>query len=498
MMCPGPVNSSKTGKPNLYTEINKLTKTLRDSISCRLPERSTALSVDQSSPFVQNAEAAAVASRLTKEALNTGELPKALQQALTAVAVQPGWAPAYRQLGEVLDRLERKGDALRCFQGEVPETVWAEYTSLVVCEPSACTTGDVERIELPELSQPPIALHPPQTLTVKSGSEQNQSEFKLNTLRPSEPYVDRVPNGSAWHDAHHTHIYDHRGGILAEHSMGSPCIVNSLRANHPPVKIAKRVFVLGARGISNYYHWMTDILPKLELCRLSGIEFGASDRFVIPFQHRQFQLDTLQRFGIDGDQIYQTHDNSSHITGDEIIVPHLKNKMATTMGRWLPRFLNREFGGSPSLLAEPTERLYISRDSATAKGRCIDNNDEIENLMRSRGFEIVLPENHTVQEQAALFSNAKVVVAPHGAGLTNIVFCRPGTKIIEFYGAHVSPCYWLISELLGLSYYNHHANSDDSCRDSQSSTRSKSDRKTQSFTVRLDDTEAMLSLASIS
>ena len=480
----------------MYTEIYKLTKTLRDSISCLLPDRSVALYVDRSGLFVQNAEEAAIASRLTNEALDAGNLSEALQHALTAVAVQPGWAPAYRQLGTVLDRMERKNDALGCFQGEVPESVWAEYTSLTPCESSAYTLEDVERLELPELNEPPIALHPPQTLSVRSGQETYPSEFKLSAIQPSNPYVDRVPNGFAWHDAHHTHIYDHKGRILAEHSMGSACIVNSLRAKHPPVKIAKRVFMLGARGISNYYHWMTDILPKLELCRLSGIEFNANDRFVIPFQHRQFQVDTLRQFDINSDQIYQTHCNSSHVTGDEIIVPYLKNKMGTTMGRWLPRFLNREFGGSPSVLAEPSERLYISRDSATAKGRCIDNNDEIENLMRSRGFDIVLPEKHSVQEQAALFANARVIVAPHGAGLTNIVFCRPGTKIIEFYGAHVSPCYWLISELSGLSYFNCQANNNSSDTDSQSLARSRSQRKTQSYSVSLDDAEAMLSLGS--
>ena len=34
-------------------------------------------------------------------------------------------------------------------------------------------------------------------------------------------------------------------------------------------------------------------------------------------------------------------------------------------------------------------------------------------------------------EQMAYFYNASIVISPHGAGLTNILFCKPNTRIIE-------------------------------------------------------------------
>lgn len=40
-----------------------------------------------------------------------------------------------------------------------------------------------------------------------------------------------------------------------------------------------------------------------------------------------------------------------------------------------------------------------------------------------------------MQEQAALFAGAEWVVGPHGAGFTNVAFCQPGCRILEWYPA---------------------------------------------------------------
>jgi hypothetical protein len=47
---------------------------------------------------------------------------------------------------------------------------------------------------------------------------------------------------------------------------------------------------------------------------------------------------------------------------------------------------------------------------------------------------------------------ASCIVAPHGAGLANIVFAPPGAAVVEFYGWHLSPEYWLLASQCGLRY----------------------------------------------
>jgi len=57
-------------------------------------------------------------------------------------------------------------------------------------------------------------------------------------------------------------------------------------------------------------------------------------------------------------------------------------------------------------------------------------------------------------EQVALFMNASHIVAPHGGGLTNIVFCNAGCRVVELFGPkYVNPCYWSLAELVGLDYH---------------------------------------------
>jgi hypothetical protein len=56
----------------------------------------------------------------------------------------------------------------------------------------------------------------------------------------------------------------------------------------------------------------------------------------------------------------------------------------------------------------------------------------------------------TIQE----LQNATHVIGPHGAGLSNIYLCRPGTKILEIYpnDKTYQPCYYRVSCICELSY----------------------------------------------
>jgi hypothetical protein len=59
----------------------------------------------------------------------------------------------------------------------------------------------------------------------------------------------------------------------------------------------------------------------------------------------------------------------------------------------------------------------------------------------------------SIDETAALFSKANMIVAPHGAGLTNMLFSPKGTVLVEFMPMlDPNVCYWHLAEMIGHTY----------------------------------------------
>src|SRR5205823_4103252 len=74
--------------------------------------------------------------------------------------------------------------------------------------------------------------------------------------------------------------------------------------------------------------------------------------------------------------------------------------------------------------------------------RQVLNEDDVLAVVESAGFEALFLEGRAVREQAALFAGADVVVAPHGAALANLVFCRPGTAVVELMGTNTASTWY--------------------------------------------------------
>jgi capsular polysaccharide biosynthesis protein len=98
------------------------------------------------------------------------------------------------------------------------------------------------------------------------------------------------------------------------------------------------------------------------------------------------------------------------------------------------------------------ERIYISR--ANQRARKIQNELEVQELLKAYGFSIVLFENMPFQEQIAVMGKAKYVVSNHGANLTNILFMPEKAKVLEI-NKDKSPnlCYYSLASSINLEYF---------------------------------------------
>lgn len=95
-------------------------------------------------------------------------------------------------------------------------------------------------------------------------------------------------------------------------------------------------------------------------------------------------------------------------------------------------------------------KIYVTRQKAS---RSFDNEDEVEALMRQSGFEVCILEELSFERQVSLFRRAGVIVAPHGGGLANLVWCCPGTRVVEIFSPrYFNDCFARLSCTLRLGY----------------------------------------------
>jgi hypothetical protein len=183
---------------------------------------------------------------------------------------------------------------------------------------------------------------------------------------------------------------------------------------------------------SNYYHWLTQALPRL----LMAFQTTKSFTLILPENHTsEFHIKSLQLLGVTEwinvpagqtyyrikNLIYPSHDIQIGDYHDELI-------------RQLAMRLNKNNGSGKR------RRIFVHRTSTT--GRRIINEDAVIAAFVSWGFAIVRFENLSFNEQMNLAANACVLAGVHGAGLTNMLFMEKGSSVFE-----------LTSRLNGEQYY---------------------------------------------
>jgi capsular polysaccharide biosynthesis protein len=100
----------------------------------------------------------------------------------------------------------------------------------------------------------------------------------------------------------------------------------------------------------------------------------------------------------------------------------------------------------------PADRLYISRSGA--RRRKLSNEPDVVDVLRAFGFHILHAESCPFDDQVRAVSGARYLVSSHGAGLTNMLFMRPGSHVLELRHRddRLSNCYFTMASALTLSY----------------------------------------------
>ncbi len=196
---------------------------------------------------------------------------------------------------------------------------------------------------------------------------------------------------------------------------------------------------------NSYFHWMCDAMPRV--AAISSLP--ADVKVLIPARLTSYQRQALDLLGLAGDRLVPFDDEN---------VCFERFYFISAVGRtgnippWAAEWLRDRFRAAVPGEGRQPRRIYISRNLAAA--RRVLNEDDVMGVLAPLGFEKVFCEELTLADQVRLFSGAETVVAPHGAGNTNMLYAPPGARLIEFQEPGlVHVCYWSLCESLGHEYW---------------------------------------------
>ncbi|MGA2117475.1 MAG: glycosyltransferase 61 family protein [Bryobacteraceae bacterium] len=201
-------------------------------------------------------------------------------------------------------------------------------------------------------------------------------------------------------------------------------------------------------NLHNYYHWLVEGLLSLDiLSRALGrdsslkIALPKSMEIAEVFDHRE----TLRAVGLGGYEVVEIAADLIKVREAIWVDSDLVQNMPAPC---LKDFQQRIAALYAGLHTPRNRRLLVARKGPTRK---IYNLEQVQAFLSRYDFETVYLEGMSMRAQILLFQSAEFVISPHGAGLANLLFCEPGTKVIELMpSVEVRPFFWLISEKLGL------------------------------------------------
>lgn len=200
----------------------------------------------------------------------------------------------------------------------------------------------------------------------------------------------------------------------------------------------------------NYYHWMMELISRVEIL-LDGNSkmLDEIDYFYVNSTAINYQRETLRALGVPSEKIIDGIWHP-HVCAKELVVTsRTRNGMNCFFRPETVSFIRGLF--ETEFQKQKTRRVYLNRKNVLQ--RKILNEDQLEAMLHTYGFESISPDSMSVSQQAKLLSSCEMVVSAHGASLTNLVFCNEGAKVLElFQRDNVNPMYWGLSNILKLDY----------------------------------------------
>jgi len=172
----------------------------------------------------------------------------------------------------------------------------------------------------------------------------------------------------------------------------------------------------------NYFHWFTDVIPKI----LYAIKKRSTVRILMPgwLYNRDYVYQSLSL--IDG-VVVEVFSKTALIINAKIV------NRGYTSGNYDEGLIQQERGVFFKMNAikneVPCKRIFVFRSVEAKRG--ILNFEELAPVLKKYAITIIDFSNYSWIEQYSLAVNADILIGVHGAGLTNMLFMKENSNILE-------------------------------------------------------------------
>ena len=196
----------------------------------------------------------------------------------------------------------------------------------------------------------------------------------------------------------------------------------------PSINLNEQTYLLIHSKWLNYSFWITEYLQRLIRTEL---ELGLSNLTLLypeEWDGIPYIKESLQAFNIEKYKIPAGH----HLFIKNLIFPEVREITSYFNPdhiQLVRNFLIQEAKKRSKLINTP-KKFYLTRGKNVK--RAIENEDEIQEVFKNKGFEILSFEKLSIWDQIIYMNNADIVFTNHGAGFSNVIFMNKNKIALEF------------------------------------------------------------------
>lgn len=216
----------------------------------------------------------------------------------------------------------------------------------------------------------------------------------------------------------------------------------------PKSKISKGIWITDAWSIG-YFHWFGDVLQKL---------FILYSNKIITEEHILLLSEDFKNYDYIQNSINLLGLSVKYLKKNELVkcTELIKVNIPFQSGNYFDeeiRKMNKYFRNLNFSKSTILKNVYLSRDKASR--RKVFNDLEIIERLNRLNINTLYTEELNWNNQLETFINVELLISIHGAGLTNMLFMKPGSTIIEFRHPKSTKqnCFFALASALGHKYY---------------------------------------------